>query len=145
MTETSVVAIMGGSRVLGKRVRTLIDLAELIQSGMPRSAAQHLRERLNLTESELAEGMGISTKTLQRIAKQPRARLTPAQGDRLYRLARLVALAEGVFEDAERAYQWLREPQRGLGNRVPLALMRTEAGAREVEDLLGRIEYGVFS
>lgn len=112
---------------------------------MPRGAAQHLRKRLKLTEGELAQGLGVSTKTLQRLAKQPGGRLTPAQGDRLYRLARVVALAEEVFEDAERAHEWLRQPQRGLGNRVPFVLMRSEAGAREVEDLLGRIEYGVFS
>jgi putative toxin-antitoxin system antitoxin component (TIGR02293 family) len=136
---------MGGSRALGKRVRTLIDLGELIESGVPRGAAQHLRERLNLTEGELAESLGVSAKTLQRLAKKPAGRLTSAQGDRLYRLARLMALAEEVFEDAQRAREWLREPQRGLGNRVPFALIRNEAGAREVEDLLGRIEYGVFS
>jgi putative toxin-antitoxin system antitoxin component (TIGR02293 family) len=55
------------------------------------------------------------------------------------------ALAEEVLEDAGRAREWLHQPQRGLGNRIPLDLIRTEAGAREVEDLLGRIEYGVFS
>jgi putative toxin-antitoxin system antitoxin component (TIGR02293 family) len=71
--------------------------------------------------------------------------LTPVESDRLYRLARLAALAEEVFEDLDRAREWLRQHQRGLGDRAPLDLMRTEVGAREVEDLLGRIEYGVFS
>lgn len=136
---------MGGYRALGRRVRTPIEMAELIKSGIPQSVAQHLRERLNLTERELAEGLGVSAKTLQRLARRRAGRLTPAQGDRLYRLARLVALAEEVFEDRDRAHSWLRQPQRGLGGRVPLELMHTEAGAREVEDLLGRIEYGVFS
>jgi uncharacterized protein (DUF2384 family) len=39
----------------------------------------------------------------------------------------------------------LRSPQIGLGGAVPLAYAETELGAREVEDLLGRIEYGVYS
>jgi putative toxin-antitoxin system antitoxin component (TIGR02293 family) len=120
-------------------------MAEAIEGGLPRAAAQRLRQHLGLTERELAESLGISAKTLQRQSRQRDARLTPAQGDRLYRLARLAAFAEEVFEDPERARRWLREPQRGLGNRVPLDLLRTEAGAREVEDLLGRIEYGVYS
>jgi putative toxin-antitoxin system antitoxin component (TIGR02293 family) len=145
MTEASVVSVMGGQRALGRRVRTPIEMAELIEAGIPHSVAQHVRARLNLTERELAEGLGVSAKTLQRLAKQRAPRLTPAQSDRLYRLARLVALAEEVFEDRERAHSWLRQPQRGLGGRVPLEMMRTEVGAREVEDLLGRIEYGVFS
>ncbi len=136
---------MGGYRALGRRVRTPVEMAALIESGIPHGVAQHLRERLNLTERELAEGLGVSAKTLQRLSRRRAARLTPGQGDRLYRLARLVALAEEVFEDRDRAHGWLREAQRGLGGRVPLELMRTEVGAREVEDLLGRIEYGVFS
>jgi putative toxin-antitoxin system antitoxin component (TIGR02293 family) len=145
MGEASVLSLMGGSRALGARVRTLLDLADLIERGVPRAAAERVRERLALTEREFAEGLGVSAKTLQRLARSEGGRLTPAQGDRLYRMARLVALAEDVFEDRARAREWLRQPQRGLGNRAPLALMRTEAGAREVEDLLGRIEYGVFS
>ena len=138
-------SVMGGSRALGTRVRTLLDLSDLIERGVPRAAAERVRERLELTEREFAEGLGVSTKTLQRLARSEHGRLTPAQGDRLYRMARMVALAEDVFEERAHAREWLRQPQRGLGNRVPLALMRTEAGAREVEDLLGRIEYGVFS
>jgi putative toxin-antitoxin system antitoxin component (TIGR02293 family) len=54
-------------------------------------------------------------------------------------------LAEEVIEDREQAREWLRSPQVGLDNRVPFVLMETEAGAREVEDLLLRIEHGVLS
>jgi putative toxin-antitoxin system antitoxin component (TIGR02293 family) len=122
-----------------------MEMAELIESGIPQVVARHLRERLKLTDRELAASLGISAKTLQRLAQRRGARLTPVQGDRLYRLARLAALAEEVFENLDRAREWLRQPQRGLGGRVPLDLIRTEVGAREVEDLLGRIEYGVFS
>lgn len=143
MLEQQVVEVMGGKRVLGRTVRNQLELAELIEQGLPRAAVQNLRERLHLTDQELSASLGVSTKTLQRQARQ--ARLNPVQGDRLYRLARIVALAEEVFENPDRARRWLREPQRGLGNRVPLELLGTEAGAREVEDLLGRIEYGVFS
>jgi putative toxin-antitoxin system antitoxin component (TIGR02293 family) len=145
MATPSIVSMMGGHRSLGTRVRTTLDMAELIERGLPRSVAERLCERLGLTEAELARCLGVSAKTLQRLAGRRAARLTPVQSDRLYRLARLAAMAEGAFEDLGRAREWLREPQRGLGGRVPLEVMRTEVGAREVEDLLGRIEYGVFS
>ena len=104
-----------------------------------------MRARLNLTEKEFAHSLGVSAKTLQRQAKATIERLNPSQGDRLYRLARIVAFAEEVLEHPERAHRWLQEPQRGLGNRRPLDLLQNDAGAREVEDLLGRIEYGVLS
>jgi uncharacterized protein (DUF2384 family) len=35
--------------------------------------------------------------------------------------------------------------QKGLGGKTPLEYADTEPGAREVEDLLGRLEHGVFS
>ena len=145
MGQTNVAELMGGSRVLGKVVHSPLDLADLIEAGLPRETAEQVREHLHLTEQEMAECLGVSTKTLQRLAKQPKGLLSQVQGDRLYRLARIVALAEQVFEDTGRAHSWLRDPQRGLGYRIPLELMRTEVGAREVENLLGRIEYGVLS
>ncbi len=145
MGQTNVAELMGGSRVLGKAVHSPLDLADLIEAGLPRETAEQVREHLHLTEQEMAACLGISTKTLQRLAKQPKGLLSQVQGDRLYRLARIVALAEQVFEDTGRAHSWLREPQRGLGYRSPLELMHTEVGAREVENLLGRIEYGVLS
>jgi putative toxin-antitoxin system antitoxin component (TIGR02293 family) len=145
MGQTNIAELMGGSRVLGKAVHSPLDLADIIEAGLPREAAEQVRAYLHLTEQEMADCLGVSTKTLQRLAKQPKGLLSRVQGDRLYRLARIVALAEQVFEDTGRAHSWLREPQRGLGYRIPLELMRTEVGAREVENLLGRIEYGVLS
>ena len=49
------------------------------------------------------------------------------------------------MESEENARQWLSSPQFGLGGAVPLKYAETEAGAREVEDLLGRIENAVYS
>lgn len=145
VAEQQAVYQLGGSKALGRAVDNLIDLADLIEAGVPRRAADTLRAHLQLTEQEWARSLGVSTKTLQRQSKDGQKRLTLAQGDRLYRLARIAALAESVFEDVQRTCDWLRSPQRGLGNRTPLDLLQTEAGAREVEDLLGRIEYGVLS
>jgi len=50
-----------------------------------------------------------------------------------------------VFGDAEKARAWLKHPQVGLGGAVPLDYASTETGAREVEDLLGRIKYSVYT
>jgi putative toxin-antitoxin system antitoxin component (TIGR02293 family) len=145
MTDLSVVKVLGGQRLLGKRIQSRLDLADAVEAGLPRQVADRLQQRLDWSESDLAKGLGISSKTLQRMGSGAGARLTASQSDRLVRIAHIVGFAEEVFEDDGRAHRWLKEPQRGLGNRTPLALLTTEAGAREVEDLLGRIEYGVFS
>ncbi|RJQ47182.1 MAG: DUF2384 domain-containing protein, partial [Nitrospiraceae bacterium] len=72
-------------------------------------------------------------------------RLSPVESDRVYRFARIIALAEDVFEDKEEALEWLKNPQYGLGGRIPFDMLQTDAGAREVEELLIRIDYGVIS
>jgi len=49
------------------------------------------------------------------------------------------------LEDAEITRQWLKMPAKALGGKTPLEYADTEPGTQEVEDLLVRIEYGVFS
>ncbi|PYT35942.1 MAG: toxin-antitoxin system antitoxin component family protein, partial [Acidobacteria bacterium] len=64
---------------------------------------------------------------------------------RLYRLARIVALAKHYLGNEEAAHRWLKRANRALGGRTPLALIDTELGARAVENVLGRIAYGGVS
>jgi putative toxin-antitoxin system antitoxin component (TIGR02293 family) len=49
-----------------------------------------------------------------------------------------------VFSDKNDAREWFKRENRSLNNKTPLEYSDTEIGAREVEDLLGRIEHGVF-
>jgi len=145
MGAGDVAAVLGGRRVLGKKVTGAMDLARLIETGFPEAVLSRVKGVLGLTDREAARTLRISEKTIGRLRGAPSKRLSPAASDRLYRIARLYALAEEVLESADAARGWLREPRAGLGNRTPLDLMGTEAGAREVEDLLLRIEHGVLS
>jgi putative toxin-antitoxin system antitoxin component (TIGR02293 family) len=88
--------------------------------------------------------LGISKATFHR-RKGTGNRLQPAVSDRIVRFARLVGKAVKVFGDIEDAKRWFHSPQFGLGGAVPLDYAKTEIGAREVENLLGRIEHGVYS
>jgi putative toxin-antitoxin system antitoxin component (TIGR02293 family) len=71
--------------------------------------------------------------------------LDPATSDRLYRLSKVVAVAEEALEGAGNAMQWLRRAQPPLGGAVPLDPLVTQAGADEVETLLRRIDFGVYT
>jgi putative toxin-antitoxin system antitoxin component (TIGR02293 family) len=91
----------------------------------------------------LAPLLGISIATLHR--RKAAGRLDPVESDRVLRFARLMGKAIEVLETEENARSWMISPQYGLGGAVPLEYAGTEVGAREVEDLLGRIAYGVYS
>jgi putative toxin-antitoxin system antitoxin component (TIGR02293 family) len=58
------------------------------------------------------------------------------------RLMRIQALAEDVFGDAEKANRWLRENLAILDGKPPLEVARAESGARVVEQMLAKIDWG---
>jgi putative toxin-antitoxin system antitoxin component (TIGR02293 family) len=72
-------------------------------------------------------------------------RLSPEESERLYRLAKVLASAESVLGSKDKARHWLNSPNRALGEVAPLCLLETESGTDEVMNVLGRIEYGIYS
>ena len=119
-------------------------LVEALQVGLPFRELIELQTRLAVPADKLAPMLGISKATFHR-RKGGAAKLPPAVSDRVVRYARLLGQALQVFGNQDTAKQWLSAPQFGLGGAVPLDYARSEVGAREVENLLGRIEYGVYS
>jgi putative toxin-antitoxin system antitoxin component (TIGR02293 family) len=77
--------------------------------------------------------------------KAANERLTVEETDKAMRLERIAVQAERVFGAADKAHRWLREPKRALQGETPLAYLASEAGARVVEEMLYRIEYGMFA
>jgi putative toxin-antitoxin system antitoxin component (TIGR02293 family) len=144
MTSQVIAEVLGGRKVLGRTIKNSVDLTELIRIGLPASAIVALAEKLNLKNAVISERLGIPQRTLSRRLSQ-HARLTAAESDRTVRLARVYATAVEVIGNAEKAVEWLRTQNRALGGELPLDWLDTDVGAREVEDILGRIAYGVYS
>jgi putative toxin-antitoxin system antitoxin component (TIGR02293 family) len=118
-------------------------LIEALRVGLPVQELIELQANLKVPMEKLVPRLGISKATLHR--RKATGRLDPAESDRVVRFARLMGKAVEVMESDDNARQWLTSPQFGLGGAVPLDYADTEVGAREVEDLLGRIEHGVYS
>ena len=114
-----------------------------LEAGLPVQELDDLRIGLDLPLEQLTPILGISKATLHR--RKAAGRLDTSESDRVVRFARLLGKAVTVLESEEHARRWLSSPQFGLGGAVPLEYARTEVGAREVENLLGRIESGVYS
>jgi putative toxin-antitoxin system antitoxin component (TIGR02293 family) len=119
------------------------ELIRKIQKGLRFSELETLQNSIDLPFEQLAVKLAISRSTLQR--RKAAGRLSPDESDKVMRLSRLLEHATKVFGDVEKARAWLKHPQYGLGGAVPLDYAETEIGAREVDNLLGRIDYGVYS
>ena len=135
-----IITALGGQEILGRKA---LDFDHLIREGIPVGSGTFIKLLLKLTNAQLAETLGVSERTLTR--KKAEDRLSSTASDRLFRAPSVYAFPCEVLEDKETATLWMRSPQRGLGGRVPIEMLQTEAGAHEVEDLLGRIEHGVIS
>jgi putative toxin-antitoxin system antitoxin component (TIGR02293 family) len=119
-------------------------VAKIVEGGIPARALKAFGALLSLPIPAVADLVLMSPRTLERrIADN--ATLEIEESERVVRLGRIFAKAKEVFEDADEAARWLNEPLEPLDGRTPLQVSRTEPGARAVEQVLGRIEHGVFS
>jgi putative toxin-antitoxin system antitoxin component (TIGR02293 family) len=136
----------GGDRgnILGLKRSDSPGLIAQIEAGFPYRALQKLGAYAGLDLGVLTSLIGIPERTLAR--RKTAGRLSSDESERLLRISILVEKAAALFEgDVEAATTWLLSPAKYLQNQQPLYYARTEIGAREVEDLIGRLEHGVFS
>lgn len=121
-----------------------MDLSEQVLQGLPFKSFVRLMKTMELTNRRLAELVQISERTLVRRRKE--GRLKSDESERLLRFSRLFGMALDLFDgDRAAAQEWLSSPARALKGKAPLEASKTEVGAREVEDLITRLEHGVFA
>lgn len=127
---------------LGSNART--DVVASIRAGLAVDVVDKLTEELDIPQSTLLNLIDLPSATFSRRRKTKR--LTPHESDRVYRIATVFRAAVQLFEgDPGAARRWLSEPAKSLGGNSPLEHIDTEAGADEVQDLIGRIEHGVIT
>jgi putative toxin-antitoxin system antitoxin component (TIGR02293 family) len=131
---------LGGRSTLGTEVASTADLARVVSHRIPLRALAHV-QRLGLFSDGEIQRFIIPART-RRHREEKKERLTVEESDRLVRMARVQALAEDVFGDPSRANRWLRESLGELSGTAPLDWARTEAGARVVEEILAKIDWG---
>ncbi len=144
MTAAAIADILGGPKILGRTITRTAELAALVRRGIPARTVKALAAHLDARQSDVSATLGIPQRTLTRRLGR-HERLTPAESDRTVRLARVFAAAVDGIGNRDKATAWLRTPNRALGGAKPIDHLDTDPGARDVEDLLGRIAHGVYS
>ncbi len=116
----------------------------VVRRGLPFSTLDEVADTVGIGRLAMARVIGLSPTTLARRRKA--GTLTSDESDRLLRVARLVAMThEMMGDDAAASRRWLRDRHELLEGEAPLTRASTEAGGREVEQLIGRLRDGVFS
>lgn len=171
VTGSSVAPIVGGQQPgaqPGNRFVAIVTLPPLaipdtpasdvqfisqVRAGLlPAEAQQQIRDlaaRLDLTVGEMALVLATPERTFaRRLGAKPAEKaipLTKVQSERLLLLNAVAAHGLAVFEDQGKFNRWLRRPLTMLQDQSPLQLLDTATGFRLIDQLLGRIEYGVYS
>jgi len=140
-------ALLGGARILSHRSTNALDAHELLLSGLPASALNHLLGQLVfIGRTELLEkAVGMSLRTWQRrkgILSKP---LSQEQSGRAWKFAGILVKATNVLGSQTEAEQWLKRPAIGLDQRRPIDLLGTPVGVGLLEVHLERLEYGVYA
>lgn len=132
----------GGS--LGLSVQSTPELIRRVMRGFSYQSLVAFETNSGMSLPAVAEIIDIPERTLAR--RKATGRLGREESERLLRLSSIFEKSVDLFEgDVHSAVNWLSSPKRALQSQTPLQYARTEVGAREVENLIGRLEHGVFS
>ena len=141
-----VITYLGGFKVVKKHVRSASDVHDLIVKGLPSEAVMHVvAKSRNLDQDKVGRALGMSTRTIQRRKDQAAKPLSAEQGDRTWKFSELMVRATALLGSQAEAERWFDTPALGLDQRRPIDLMGSSVGAALVGDLLGRMEYGVYT
>jgi putative toxin-antitoxin system antitoxin component (TIGR02293 family) len=114
-----------------------------VRKGLSIDVFKSVAAELAMTEREFARALGIPSRTFDRRLTQ--GTLTPEESDRLARVAKILQQAQEVFSSPAKARGWMNTPLAVFDGETPLRRMDTSLGATQVEDVLGRIDEGVYS
>ncbi len=140
------VELLGGRAVLKRPIFSKLDAHEVIVKGLPSKALRHIADSVTvLGHAEVLAAVGVSLRTVQRQSKSPKKMLSLEQSSRTWKFAEVLAKATEVMGSQVRAEEWLTTPATALDQRRPIDLLSSPVGAEAVEQLLGRLEYGVYT
>ncbi len=144
MIEVEKVArVLGGKKILGRDIRSLLDLEETVSEGLPTKSLEHC---LDAIYTSAPRKRGIMYMVVPRATWRRRLRkqiLKAGESEKTERLARVIATARQVWDDDDDAREFLDTPHPELAGKRPIHAAMTELGARHVEDILWSITYGL--
>jgi putative toxin-antitoxin system antitoxin component (TIGR02293 family) len=140
----NLVYLLGGPDLIREKIKSAFDLITLSNKGIRKASLDALVGHMGMTKKSFAEDiLNLSVKTLER--KNGDDLLDRQTSSHIIEVAKVVEHAFEVFEDEERVQKWLNTPNRALNQFKPLELFYIPTGLAMVDNVLGRIEEGIYS
>jgi len=143
MSDVTIEKLLGGTGVIGHKIRTEMDLYEISRIGLPKQALLHLVTNLNFSVRSMTQLLNITERTIQR--KGDSDLLDISTTEQILQVAEVFSRGSEVFGSPENFQTWMNTENIALGGKRPIELLPSRYGAQMVLDVIGRIEYGVFS
>ncbi|MEO7263326.1 MAG: antitoxin Xre/MbcA/ParS toxin-binding domain-containing protein [Ferruginibacter sp.] len=120
-----------------------IEKMTVSKAGISKLDLEHLKTKTRLDYDKLASVLSVTRATL--INKKGKDKFNPTVSEKIVSLADIYAFGYEVFEDEEKFNKWMFRPNTSLGGEVPYFFIDNEFGREEIKNLIGRIEFGVYS
>ncbi len=135
---------LGESTYSYQPIRSEFDMIKLGLSGITKTSVDSLAQHLGISRKSMAEDiLDVSVKTLER--KAGIEKLDKKISSHAIEIARLMQHTYQVFEEKEKVKRWLNFENKALNGMKPIELLGTLTGLNMVNDVLSRIEEGVYS
>lgn len=135
--------ILGGEKILGKKLVNKMDLVELGSRGITKNAVSNLAKYLSLSSKQVADLLPVTERTLQRYS--PRQHFNQAVSEQVIHIAEALAKGTEIFKEKSKLLLWLNTPHKVFSGNTPFSLLSSRFGTELVLEELGRIEFGVYS
>ncbi|MCX2477410.1 DUF2384 domain-containing protein [Pedobacter sp. MC2016-05] len=136
--------LLGGALSLAIPIKNYYDLILLSRAGISKASAESVISFTGMSKKSFVEDiLNLSIKTLER--KQADDKLDIRTSSLVIEVARVLEHTYQVFDDKEKVQRWLSKPNNALHGETPLSLFSTPTGIGMIEDVLTRIEEGVYS
>ena len=126
---------------LGTDIHTNADIARICRDGVQPELVSVLYS-FGFDKGEL--DWVVAPRTLSH-RKSKNDKLTTDESSRLLRVATIYSLAKTVFASQEKAMKWLHKTRLSFEGMNAIEVMKTEAGARLVEEQLLQLDSGYFA
>lgn len=136
-------SILSGTQNKSSSQLTAFEKMNIVREGVSKKSLENLKEKAGLDYDDLAAALSVTRATL--INKKGLDKFNIALSERIVSLADIYSYGYEVFEDVELFNKWMFKPNRALGGKTPYHFIDNQFGREELRNIIGRIEYGVYS